>query len=142
MTDKFYQRRLRALIRAAREARPTASSTTPNNSTTRKSFKSNSTSVDPDSIPKQAGRAPSSLGCKKKMFQAGDVHIAVEGLHRLDSNKVVVRKFRSCANSFCIAVPPANSNLIAPPDSVVIDKSVEIQSDDIATIRRSGVNLI
>ena len=76
------------------------------------------------------------------MFQTGDIHIVVEGLYRLGSNKVVNRKFRFCPNAFCIAVPPANSNLIAPPDSVVIDKSVEIQSDDIATIRRSGVNLI
>ena len=96
--------------------------------------------------PKQAGRAPSCLGCKKKMFQTGDVHIVVERLYRLDSNKAVNRKFRFCANSFCIAVPPANSmpNLIATPDSVVIDKStsVEIKSDDIDTIRRSCVDLI
>ena len=67
---------------------------------------------------------------EKKMFQTGDVHIVVERLYRLDSNKAVNRKFRFCANSFCIAVPPANSNLIAPPDRVVIDKSVEIKSDE------------
>jgi hypothetical protein len=58
----------------------------------------------------------------------------------VDFNKVVDRKFGFCANSFCVAVPPANSNLIAPPDIVMI--GVEIQSDDIATIRISGVNLI
>ena len=141
----FTNEEVRALIRAAREARPTASSSTPQRRTTQPQG-SHSNLTAPHWIltrfRKQAGRAPSYLGCKKKMFQTGDVHIVVEGLYRLDSNKVVNRKFRFCANAFCIAVPPANSNLIAPPDSVVIDKSVEIQSDDIATIRRSGVNLI
>ena len=73
--------------------------------------------------------------CKHRIF------ILVEKCG-VDFNKVVDRKFGFCTNSFCIAVPPANSNLIAPPDIVMIDTSVEIQSDDIATVRRSGVNLI
>ena len=62
----FTNEEVRALIRAARESRPTASSSTPNNLTTRKSFKSSSTSVDPDTISKTGRRSSLLLGMQEE----------------------------------------------------------------------------
>jgi hypothetical protein len=89
----FTNEEVRALIRVAMEARPSASSSTPRRPTAQPQ-RSHSNVTSPRWVltrfPKQAGRAPTCLGCKKKTFQTGDVHIVVEGLYRLDSSKVVV----------------------------------------------------
>lgn len=95
-------------------------------------------------LPKQGGRAPSCLGCRKKTFKTGDIHIVKKGLYRLENKGIVERKFWLCANGFCIGVKPQGSNLVMPPDAVYVDQSAvsSISKKEIAEIKRSGVKVM
>ena len=85
----------------------------------------------------QPGRRPKCASPKcQKQFSEGDLCISVDALYippheTADGRKFAVsRTFRFCPDKKCISTQPLQSNLVVPPMSVTINKSINVTPEE------------